>query len=235
MIEAYITNLGKYNEGELCGEYLKLPAEKTDVQALLARIGVDGIIYEETFITDYEISINGLYCCLGEYESVDELNYLASLLGDMDDGEIEKFEAAVTHGERTGSVKDLINLAQNLDCYEYYPDVSDEESLGRYFVEEMGVLEVPEHLEAYFDYEAYGRDIDLDSNGIFLQGGGYIESNGSSFIEHYGGRDDLPDEHRIFAYPDPPGKMPIAKQLEMYGKMVVAPAAEKLTPVKDER
>ena len=41
MIKAYITNLGKYVEGELCGEYLTLPAEKSDVQALLARIGVD--------------------------------------------------------------------------------------------------------------------------------------------------------------------------------------------------
>jgi len=60
MIDVYITNLGKYNEGVLCGEYLKLPAEKSDVQALLARIGVDGIIYEETFITDYETDIDGL-------------------------------------------------------------------------------------------------------------------------------------------------------------------------------
>ena len=37
MIEAYVTNLGKYNEGHLQGEYLKLPATTEDVQALLFR------------------------------------------------------------------------------------------------------------------------------------------------------------------------------------------------------
>ena len=53
MIEAFVTNLGKYSEGELSGEYLKLPATKEDVKALLSRIGVDGVLYEELFITDY--------------------------------------------------------------------------------------------------------------------------------------------------------------------------------------
>ena len=84
MIEAYVTNLGKYNEGELCGEYLKLPATREDVKALLSRIGVDGVLYEETFITDYETAIDGLHDCLGEYESVDELNYFADVLSKMD-------------------------------------------------------------------------------------------------------------------------------------------------------
>ena len=60
MLKAYITNLGKYNEGELVGEYLAFPATTEEVQALLARIGVDGKRYEELFITDYESDIAGL-------------------------------------------------------------------------------------------------------------------------------------------------------------------------------
>ena len=235
MIDAYITNLGKYNEGELCGEYLKLPAEKADVQALLARIGVDGIIYEETFITDYETDIDGLSRYMGEYESVDELNYLAALLSDMGDSELEKFTAAIEYGEYTSSIKDLINLTQNLDNYEFYPDIEDEEDLGYYLIDELGYEEIPERLENYFDYEAYGRDMSLDSGGVFIDGGGYVEHNHGRNIEYYGGRDDLPDEYKIFAYPDPPSKMPIAAQLEMYAKMMTAPAAEKLTPARDER
>ena len=42
LFEAYITNLGKYNEGRLVGETLKFPATTEEVQALLKRIGVDG-------------------------------------------------------------------------------------------------------------------------------------------------------------------------------------------------
>ena len=49
-LEAYITNLGKYVEGQLVGETLKFPTTPEEVQALLKRIGVDGIRYEEIFI-----------------------------------------------------------------------------------------------------------------------------------------------------------------------------------------
>ena len=51
--EAYVTNLGKYNEGRLVGEFLKFPTTTEEVQALLKRIGIDGVRYEEIFITDY--------------------------------------------------------------------------------------------------------------------------------------------------------------------------------------
>ncbi len=45
LFEAYVTNLGKYNEGELVGEYLKFPTTPEEVQALLKRIGIDGVRY----------------------------------------------------------------------------------------------------------------------------------------------------------------------------------------------
>ncbi len=44
--EAYVTNLGKYNEGRLVGEFLKFPTTTEEVQALLKRIGIDGVRYE---------------------------------------------------------------------------------------------------------------------------------------------------------------------------------------------
>ena len=47
LFEAYITNLGKYNEGRLVGETLKFPATTEKMQALLKRIGVDGVRYAE--------------------------------------------------------------------------------------------------------------------------------------------------------------------------------------------
>lgn len=198
------------------GEYLKLPATTENVQALLKRIHVDGVRYEEIFITDYETDIPGLHDCLGEYESIDELNYLASLLDDMEEWEAERFAAAVEFGEYN-SVKDLINLAQNLDCFELYSGIEDEEDLGRFYITEMCTLEVPEHLEQYIDYEAYGRDMSMDEDGRFVDGG-YVVRTGDSFTEHYSGRDDIPEEHRIFAYPAP--EKSIQKMLAEYRQTV---------------
>ena len=201
MISAYISNIGKYNEGVLAVEPLRLPATTEEVQAVLSKIGVDGVRYEEIHIVDYETDVAGLRAHLGENESIDELNYLASLLGEMDSGEMKKFEAAVALGEYAGSVKDLINLTQNLDCYEFYPEVQNEEELGRYLIDECGALNVPEHIKDYFDYEAYGRDMFLNTTSDFA-GGGYIENNGSPFMEHYDG--EVPEEYQIFSYPDEP-------------------------------
>ena len=67
---------------------------------------------------------------VGEYESLDELNFLAHLLEEMTPDELEKPEAVKDAGEYTGSIKDLINLTQNLDCFKFYPGVKDEEDLG---------------------------------------------------------------------------------------------------------
>lgn len=64
MLGAFVTNLGRYNEGYLDGEPLKLPAAIEEVQALLNHIHVDGVRYEEIFITNYETDISGLRDCL---------------------------------------------------------------------------------------------------------------------------------------------------------------------------
>ena len=215
LLEAYITNLGKYAEGQLVGETLKFPTTAEEVQSLLKRIGVDGIRYEEIFITSFDGDVLGLHEHLGEYESIDELNYLAELLSEMDQSDIEKFEAVIDAGEYTGSVKDLINLTQNLDCFEFYPDVHSDEDLGSLYVLEFGGLEVPEHLIDYIDYEAYGRDMRINEDGHYAPGG-YVFNNNSRFIEHYSGRDDIPPEHRIFAYP----KLNIREQMAAYQEII---------------
>ena len=61
LFEAYITNLGKYNEGELVGETLKFPTTKEEVQGLLKRIGVEGKRFDEFFITRIDGDVLGLY------------------------------------------------------------------------------------------------------------------------------------------------------------------------------
>ena len=152
LFEAYVTNLGKYNEGALVGEYLKFPTTPEEVQALLKRIGVDGVRYEEIFITDFNGDVLGLYDHLGEYENLDELNHLACLLSELDQSDLEKFEAVIDSGEHTSGVADLINLTQNLDCFEFYSDVHSDEELGRMYVLEFGGVEVPEQMAAALQF-----------------------------------------------------------------------------------
>ncbi len=199
---AYITNLGKYNEGYLVGEWVKFPTTAEELKNVFQRIGIGstddfGAPYEEWFISDYDCYVDGLYDKRGEYANLDELNYLASKLDDMQQYEYDTFQAAMELGDHTGSIRDLINLTENLDCYDVYHGVTDHDDLGRYYIEELGAMEIPEHLENYIDYEAYGRDIALSENGAFTDSG-YVYENGGRFMEVYdGSRDSIPEEYRI--------------------------------------
>ena len=212
LFEAYITNLGKYNEGELVGETLEFPTSPQEVQALLKHIGVDGIRYEEFFITSFDGDVLGLYDYRGEYENLDELNHLACLLSELDQGELEKFEAVLHTGAHTSSVADIINLTQNLDCFEFYPEIENEEDLGRYWAED---LPIPEELKDYFDYEAYGRDISINEGG-HMAPGGYVVQTSGDFREYYHGPQDIPAEHKVFSYP----QLSIREQMAAYKEVI---------------
>ena len=204
---AFITNLGKYNEGELVGEWVKFPTTAEEMKEVFKRIGIGqrddfGQPYEEWFITDYDCYVDGLYDKLGEYENLDELNYLASKLDEMSESEYAQFQAGMEMGDHCGSLQEIINLTENLDCYEVYPDIHDYDDLGRYYIEELDVMQVPEHLQNYIDYEAYGRDVALEENGTFTDQG-YVRDTGDSFHEYYDGeRGSIPDEYRVMTFQD---------------------------------
>ena len=204
---AFITNLGKYNEGALVGEWVKFPTTAEELKKAFERIGIGakddfGQTYEEWFITDYDCYVDGLYDLLGEYANLDELNYLASKLDDMSQDEYERFQAAMEIGDHTGSIQELINLTENLDCYDIYPDIHDNDDLGRYYIEELDAMQVPEHLRNYIDYEAYGRDIALEESGQFTDLG-YVRDTGDSFHEYYDGeRGSIPEEYRVMTFRD---------------------------------
>ena len=204
---AFITNLGKYNEGALVGEWVKFPTTAEELKKVFEHIGIGakddfGQTYEEWFITDYDCYVDGLYDLLGEYANLDELNYLASKLDDMSQDEYERFQAAMEIGDHTGSIQELINLTENLDCYDVYPDIHDHDDLGRYYIEELDAMQVPEHLRNYIDYEAYGRDIALEESGQFT-GLGYVRDTGDSFREYYDGeRGSIPEEYRVMTFQD---------------------------------
>ncbi len=204
---AFITNLGKYNEGELVGEWVKFPTTAEEMKKVFDRIGIGqkddfGQPYEEWFITDYDCYVDGLYDKLGEYESLDELNYLASKLDEMSQGEYEQFQAAMEIGDHSGSVQEIINLTENLDCYDVYPGIESYDDLGRYYIDELDAMQVPEHLRNYIDYEAYGRDVALDESGDFTSFG-YVRDTGSSFHEYYDGeRGSIPEEYRVMTFQD---------------------------------
>lgn len=166
MLEICVTNLGKYNEGDLVFARLALPCGEEELIAALCSIGIDGVRYEEWFISDTDTDIDGLHDLIGEYENFEELNELADKLDSLNKWEVNMVEAVLE--AESLSLEELNRILDDgFDGFQLYQGVDDVEGLGRYYIEECGALDIPDHIQPYFDYEAYGRDVSLEENGTF--------------------------------------------------------------------
>ena len=173
-MKIYLTNLGRYNEGYLVGKWVKLPVCEEVLDKVLKEIGIDEY-YEEYFITDYENEIIGIGDVISEYSSVQALNELAQRLEDLSADEADKLGAVLEY-EACRSVSDVLELLDKLDEFDLLTDVTDDEELGYYYAEEYRCIDIPEHIQAYFDYEKFGRDVRLQSCCLFTSYGFLLDN-----------------------------------------------------------
>lgn len=121
---AFITNLGKYNEGELVGEWVKFPTTAEELKEVFKRIGIGqkddfGQPYEEWFITDYHGKWHtGAFAVAAEQPEKDNPLRTAEMTLEDDYGMIdgvinngrrgEELEKAQEYAERTTPEKPSI-------------------------------------------------------------------------------------------------------------------------------
>lgn len=155
-MKIFVTNLGKYNEGELIGKWLELPTTEEEIDNTLKEIEIDGVNYEEYFITDYE-DTHGIK--LGEYENIHELNEKAEQLEEYDGDVIEAIVEA-----NTDDIDSIIEILER-ESYTFYRGMSLEEVAEEIVAD---CYDLPEFAQRYFDYAAFARDLGYD---------GYCETN----------------------------------------------------------
>lgn len=160
-LSAFITNLGKYNEGYLVGKFIRLPIPSEELKEALNDIGIDEY-YEEYFFTDFDGTYpSAVYDSLNEYSSIKELNKIALALEKVcGTGEQEMFEAFLEHNGG-----DIFSAAANaIEGNGWKIPATDYVELAEYFIDLCGGIDkVPRStIEYYFDYESFGRDISLE-------------------------------------------------------------------------
>lgn len=169
-----LTNLHKYVAGQLDFTWLALPATSEEIAAAYDKIQVshDNKIYyscegpmEEAFISDYECDFYNI----GEYENIDSLNEMAEEIADLDEDQQEIVKALIND---CYSLEEALKVAP--ECI-YWHDCDNMTDVARAMIEEYGDLDrIPEDLRDYFDYEAYGNN--LETAGHFIAtDNGYIE------------------------------------------------------------
>lgn len=141
MIRIALTNLKKYNEGELIYEWVELPCE--DFEEVLKRIGNP----EEYFISDYECEIP--HITIHEYENLDELNELAENLNRLFPYELK---AAIAIMEIDGSdIEEAIDTVRDGRCFFYESDNFEE--FIDLIIDEGFFGEITNEVKEFLDYE----------------------------------------------------------------------------------
>lgn len=179
----YVANLGKYNEGELVGSWLTLPATEDEINKLFCKIGVgrmvdgeykhgvefDGILYEETAIHDSETSFTGLV--IDEYTNLPELSEQIERIEDLDVYDAKKLEAVLDY-----FLYDIVDVIDRLDDFVLYDGICNDYDLGYYFAHDTGLYEIDSsnRLFNFIDYEAFGYALSTEMGGGYTAQG-FIE------------------------------------------------------------
>ena len=150
-LSLYIANLAEYVKGNLVGDWVSLPIEKSDFEDFLKTIGNP----EEIAVHDFENNSGLEGVEIGEYMSLKELNELTERIENINIDEIYIVNALY---------EALEDFEQALDYYEsdnyvYYGDMTLEE-IAQEHIEEC--YDIPEVLKHYIDYSLYARDMDIE-------------------------------------------------------------------------
>lgn len=158
-MQVYIVNLGKYNKGELVGAWFVPPIDIEDVKE---RIGLDDE-YEEYAIHDYELPFD-----VSEFTPIWEINATCEAIQALEGSPIYD-ELREIQNTWFNSIDELLDNVDDIICYS---DCDSMEDIARYYVEETGQLgEIPSNLQNYIDYQALGRDMELEGNYLVTSHG----------------------------------------------------------------
>lgn len=169
MLNVFINTWGNYNvNGADGGEWITLPMDEDELTETLENIAAAmGDNDPEFCIHDFEWTSEIDLRDISEMESITALNEELQRLGELDQWEQKVFCAMVEYWGYKYADPDEI------DEYCLHEDITTDYDLGYYWAVESGCYDLDKmgHLSNYFDYEAFGRDIRLETDGGFTAWG----------------------------------------------------------------
>lgn len=163
MIKVYLINLRGYNEGQVIGRWLELPAGDEEIAGILKEIGINDE-KGEYCIEDYECDVPGIH--INKNSSIDEVNDMANQLCEMDEEDIKVCSTIMKKENCTldeAIEKKNSRLVLTLNSHESSTDVN----LACSYIEQVygDVLNMDKDtLARYFDFERYGADLKMNFN-----------------------------------------------------------------------
>ena len=199
-----IGNRSRFEAGDPSGYWLDMPATKEQLHEAMRNVGITADNPQDFSIRGYSddpekhIALPYEMVCAAD---VDELNFLAARLEQLDPAEVGKLNAALQQKNGLANIGQVIDFTYNVDFYVHIPEVHNYHDLGDYYLNQSGMVQMPEEWKGGIDLTTFGRNAAAQEKGAFTEYG-YIVESGDEWERQFEGR-KVPEEYKIMSYPQP--------------------------------
>mgnify|MGYP001220121930 FL=1 len=115
---------------------------------------------------------------IGCYQQLNELSRVCAAFQEHDFAKL----GAVCQLAKPTCAANIRQLAENLDQFDFAPNVHTPEELGKYMIQQSGHYEYDENLEDFYNYGDYGVKRMLQEDGVFVDRG-YVSYHGTLTLD----------------------------------------------------
>ena len=179
-------DLNLINGDEPTNTFLQLPMPRQRLERMLERGGITDereVVIEVDSVSSPEAVWDAIDSELKalDRESVFRLNEFCEVIGKLSNADQKKLAAAVLYAEPEYSCQ-IRQLAENLDLFDFIPDIKTPEDYGKYMIQQSGHFDFDENLIGFYDYKGYGEQRIASESGTFNEMG-YISYHGTLSLE----------------------------------------------------
>ena len=162
-------------------EWGQLPASRIKLERAMLRAGIASCGEMQILFSGSRFP-DAVDCALDfEHESLFELNRLCQTCAYFLDADFEKLGAVCQMAKPTCAAN-IRQMAENLDQFDFAPNVHTPEELGKYMIQQSGHYEYDENLEDFYNYGDYGVKRMLQEDGVFVDRG-YVSYHGTLTLD----------------------------------------------------
>lgn len=162
-------------------EWVQLPTSRMKLERAMLRVGIASCGEMQMVVSDSQFP-DEVDCALDfEHESLFELNRLCHACSNFKEQDLEKLGAVCQMAKPTCAAN-IRQLAENLDQFDFAPNVHTPEELGKYMIQQSGHYEYDENLEDFYNYGDYGVSRMLREDGVFVDRG-YVSYHGTLALD----------------------------------------------------
>ena len=162
-------------------EWVQLPTSQIKLERAMLRAGIPSCGEMQMLFSGSRFP-DAVDCALDfEHESLFELNRLCHACSGFKEQDFKKLGAVCQMAKPTCAAN-VRQLAENLDQFDFAPNVHTPEELGKYMIQQSGHYEYDENLEDFYIYGDYGVKRMLQEDGVFVDRG-YVSYHGTLTLD----------------------------------------------------